>query len=621
MAHSKRGNMGNSKCRTIWLGTAGFAAVSFAFAMPLIAGRAPTSLLPPGFGSEPAESPAPSPSSAPSPTGTTPSRTGAAVKPGLQLDLANLSGPPAVSETLGNAQEAVSEEELAEQQQKYDLPAGSSRSLARIGPLTPETGGLAADSFGSTNGRFLTILMQKAHAPIVSRWASILLRRTLLSATNTPADVNGADWAAERAWLLVRMGEADSARMMVQSVDARNYTPRLGAVAMQAYLASADPVGLCGIYQGAENASKSPSWTMAEAICASFSAEQGKASAILNAAQRRGTVRSIDYRLTEKVVGAGTNARRSVKIEWDDVERLTAWRFGLATAVNVDVPDVLMGGVGTHVWAWQARAPMLSTAIRLKGAEQAARLGVFSSAALVDVYSQLSGSDGMPEDFQPRADDLRKAYGTADADDRLNAMRELWNKRPRRDLLPYLLVARAAATVPVSSDVSGEDAANLIAAMLTAGYDTSAERWAGARDMLADSSGADAWALLAVGAPRPVVQANANRVRDYLETGARGRLLLAGLAGLERLRREDITAITQDAQISFAPRTRWELAIEAAANRRERGTVVLLSAIGMQVSDWSRMPAQHLYHIVSALRRVGLDSEARMIAAEAVMRS
>jgi hypothetical protein len=33
------------------------------------------------------------------------------------------------------------------------------------------------------------------------------------------------------------------------------------------------------------------------------------------------------------------------------------------------------------------------------------------------------------------------------------------------------------------------------------------------------------------------------------------------------------------------------------------------------------MPPEHLYHIVWALHRVGLDPEARMIAAEAIMRS
>ena len=40
----------------------------------------------------------------------------------------------------------------------------------------------------------------------------------------------------------------------------------------------------------------------------------------------------------------------------------------------------------------------------------------------------------------------------------------------------------------------------------------------------------------------------------------------------------------------------------------------------MQGSGWDKMTARHLYHIVRALDRVGLDAEARMIAAEAVAR-
>ena len=40
----------------------------------------------------------------------------------------------------------------------------------------------------------------------------------------------------------------------------------------------------------------------------------------------------------------------------------------------------------------------------------------------------------------------------------------------------------------------------------------------------------------------------------------------------------------------------------------------------MQGDSWAKMTPLHLYHIVSALNRVGLDAEARMIAAEAVAR-
>ena len=41
----------------------------------------------------------------------------------------------------------------------------------------------------------------------------------------------------------------------------------------------------------------------------------------------------------------------------------------------------------------------------------------------------------------------------------------------------------------------------------------------------------------------------------------------------------------------------------------------------MQGSSWEQMTGRQLYHIVSALNRVGMSAEARMIAAEAVARA
>ena len=47
---------------------------------------------------------------------------------------------------------------------------------------------------------------------------------------------------------------------------------------------------------------------------------------------------------------------------------------------------------------------------------------------------------------------------------------------------------------------------------------------------------------------------------------------------------------------------------------------MLLAAIGMQTPQWRGVPPAMLYRIVSALRAVGLEGEARMIAAEALAR-
>ena len=59
----------------------------------------------------------------------------------------------------------------------------------------------------------------------------------------------------------------------------------------------------------------------------------------------------------------------------------------------------------------------------------------------------------------------------------------------------------------------------------------------------------------------------------------------------------------------------------AAAAAGNDGLVTLLVGLGMQGNDWSAMTPRQLYHVVAALRTVGRQAEARMIAAEAVSRA
>lgn len=604
-------------------GNAKWALGSFALALalPVVAQQAPESLLPPGFGDAP-EAPAAPPPVRPAQNAPVTIRPPAATP---MVQPLNPATPPDLSlvQAAQNAADAeLTPEEIAAQKAKYDLPDTARRSLDRIGSLTPRTRGMEPDAFGAQSGRYLAALMQETHAPIVSRWASILLRRALLSAIDTPRDIDGADWAAERAWLLLRMGEADNARLMVQGVDADRYSPRLYAIAMQTYLATADPAGLCPLSAGALRFSKEPGWDMTRAICPALSGDQGTSSGALNQAQRRGTVRGVDYRLAEKVVGTGFNARRSVKIEWDGVDRLTAWRFGLATALNVEIPDALYGTVGPHVRAWEARAPALTAVKRRPGVDIAARLGVFSSAALVSFYGQMGTDGDAPADVAGRIDSLRTAYAGSTVGDRIGAMRTWWQDGAKPDYLGLIATARAAAALPVAQ-ADAQDAANLVAAMLTAGYDRNAARWARAFGQMDGAGASQFWALLAVGAPSPVVEINASRVSTYVgDAGAeKGRMLIAALGGLSRLSAEDATSLARDNGFALDASSRWARAIGAAAERGEKGTVALLAAVGMQGNDWSRLPAGHLYHVVAALHRVGLDPEARMIAAEAISRA
>jgi hypothetical protein len=563
-------------------------------------------LLPPGFGDTPATTPTPTPTSQGNPTSLLPPGT---ITPDV---------PPPDEELAG---EGTEEEE---KEPPIELPDAARRPIDAMGPLTDDNGGLGETAFARANGTFVARLMRRIDAPVASRWGSILLRRALLTRVTTPADVDPADWIAERAWLLLRMGEADAARMLVESVDTDQLNPKLIVVAQQMALATADPAGMCRLTAGAAGFTKEKSWDYARAICASLSGEGAISSALLD--QARGNARrGIDFLLAEKVIGAGANTRRAAMIEWADVDELTTWRFGLASAVGLAIPDNLYATVGPEVQAWRARAPMFSAQDRLAAAGVAATLGVFSNAALVDLYSQVADSEGDVGRDTPAAQ-LRAAYVGDDDAARMSAIRALWEgaeEKPGGRYAFQILTARAAARIKPSDSLSS-DYASLIASMLSAGLDIQAAHWASLIE--AEGKADDAWALLAVGAPRKVVTITPDQVEDYDSSlGSDGkyktRLLIAALGGLGRLTPQQVTQLAEDFEFPIATQNRYTRVLDRAAARGEAGTVAVLAAAGMQTRGWKNVPPFHLYRIIAALRRTGNEAAARMIAAEALSRA
>ncbi|PTQ11634.1 hypothetical protein CLG96_09470 [Sphingomonas oleivorans] len=588
---------------------AGAAAIG----IPAFGQEAPESLLPPGFG-EPAPPPPPA---QPAPTAPAPARPAPPVAPAPTLDpLATL-----LSEAI-----APEEEEAEEPLEPLELPDWARRSMDYVGAFD----GYGPTAFGAADGRFLSILMRRLDTPIASRWAEIMLRRALLTRVPTPRRVQPADWVAERANLLLRLGEADGARMLVQGVDVDRFSPRLRVVAIRAALATADPAGLCPLSDGGETVGDRPVWPLIRAMCAALSGETAVASTLIGRAARTGGGRrEIDHLLAEKVVGAGSNSRRAVQLEWDPVDRLTDWRFGLASAVGVPVPDRLMAGAGPHFQAWRARAPMLPLAARLEAARIAAALGVFSSAALVDIYGAQMDETG-EFDTQSPAGRLRQAYVGDDQAIRMTALRSLWDEAAngaggeRDRYAASILTARAAARITPDAALE-EDAPALIASMLSAGLDWQAERWARIVDRADGTTGDRAWALLATGATRPVVDLSGGRVDRFARRAGeegpyRTQMLIAALGGLGRLSNADLTRLAEEHGVPIGRRTIWTRALDQAVSRGQPATVALLAAVAMQTPRWQGVPPGDFYRLIGALRHVGLEGEARMIAAEAMAR-
>jgi len=585
--------------KRIAIALAGVAGL--ALSLPAIGQHAPESLLPPGFGEA---QPTPDPGS-PAPASLLPPGT-------------------LPTEEVSTGDELATDEAEEEKEPPLELPDAARRPIDIVGPLTDENGGLGDGAFARVNGQFLSRLMRRIDAPIASRWASILLRRALLTRVQTPAEVGATDWIAERAWLLLRMGEADAARMLVESVDTDRLSPKLIVVAQQVALATADPSALCRLTDGAAQFSKDKSWDYARAICASLAGEGAVSSSLLDHA-RGNARRGIDFLLAEKVIGAGANTRRAAMIEWADADRLTTWRFGLASAVGLAIPDNLYATVGPNVQAWRARAPMFHAEDRVGAATIAATMGVFSNAALVDLYGEMADREGDVGRDAPTAL-LRAAYIGDDDEARMTAIRDLWSKgedKPGGVYGAQILTARAAARLKPSDSFSS-DYGKLIASMLSAGFDIQAQRWASLVE--AEGSADDAWALLAVGAPSRVVGISASKVENYAsgvgsDNAYKARLLIAALGGLGRLTPGELAQLGEDYELPLNTQNRYTRILDRAAARGEEGTVAVLAAAGMQTVAWKYVPPVYLYHIIAALKRTGNEPVARMIAAEAISRA
>lgn len=379
--------------RLALLATGAVLALSSVWA---IAQDSPESLLPPGFDRprgntppRPAASPAARPAGGgaasvsvpvvqPLPGASTGSGTSSvAVPAGFKL--------PSLKEIEGMTPDEL--DEMLGLKPKFDMPAAARRSLRQLGVIGVEEGGFASGSLVRQNPALVKAALDGNKGPLVSRWGHILLRRALASRLDAPNGMNPADFAASRAALLLRMGEGEAARALVQDVDAGNFTPALTQAAVDAYAFTADVTGVCPVVMVQGGARKDADWRVLRGICAAFQGDGAAGMAQLDRLQNEGAWPKVDILLAQKYAGAAGKARRAVKIEWDGVSDMTPWRYALAIAVGLELPPALMKGAAPRYSYAAATAPMLGLSTRAASADRAAGAGILSSAAMVDLYA------------------------------------------------------------------------------------------------------------------------------------------------------------------------------------------------------------------------------------------
>jgi len=609
---------------------------------------APESLLPPSFRT-PAPSPTPTPTAAPTPApapAATPrpvSRVTPGATPGAAPTPVPTSAPiiqplpnvgaavePLPSELAGRRLPSLSELEQMDEDElnqlfgltpSADIPPGARRALSRVGVIGSGEGGLPSGSLAGQPAALVRAALAGMRGPVVSRWGHILLRRALASRLDAPQGMDPVTFATLRASVLNRIGEGAAARALVQDIDSANYTPALAGVALDAYLMTGDILGICPVVELQATLRDDAEWNMIRSICDAHTGEAREADRQLSRTLSRGQAPRIDVLLAQRYAGAAGEGRRAVTIEWDGVDELTPWRHAFARALGVEVPQGLLDRGGARYAIADVLIPAVPLQQRVAAADRAAARGVISSEAMVDLYSQLWADGGVAAGEKESAVTLREAYVAANAAARLDAMRELWGAGDNGGSYGrQVLTAYAAARLPVSEPLA-EEAPRIVSSMLAAGLDRNAMRWAGVVP-----NGGLAWALLALAEPGNAGEVSGGALDTFIDdddsAGRRkSRFLVAGLAGLGRLDEGAAESRVRALGVNLTRESAWSRRIDLAGELGNPTLVALLAGLGMQGESWERMTARHLFHIVRALSRVGLEAEARMIAAEAVARA
>ena len=613
----------------------------------VLAQNRPESILPPGF-DDPAPAPAPSPAPRPAPAPTPRPAPGATPAPSAPPTQSNpvvqpipggggsssgSSGSSGSSSTPAPAAsaseldrlpsiqelEAMSPDELDELlglKPRYDIPPAARRAVEQVGLIAPSEGGLPTGSLANQPARLVAAVLGGIRQQTVSRWGHILLRRALASRMDAPAGMDPVAFARLRIQALNAIGEYRVARALAQDVDTDNWDEAFTAAAETAYLGSTDVLGACPVIRRGRGGDE-PQDVLWRSVCNSFAGEASRSRDELRRAVNRGIAPEIDVRLAQRYAGAAGQGR-AVNTEWDGVEELNPWRYALALELGEEVPEGLLDGASPYYARVAATSPALPLPQRVAGAQVAAAEGILSADAMVDLYSQIYALGGVDGPDGTAASLLRTAYTANAPADRLAALRSLWGERAG-DYARLVLTAYAAARMDVADEFA-QDAPTLIAAMLTAGLDRDAMRWA---EVV--SNGSAAWGLLAVAQPNREDQIGSGPVDSYVDDDQsaqqrKSQFLVAGLAGLGRISDGTRDDFADRLGINLTGQTRWTRAIGQAAAVDNAALVALLAGLGMQGTGWDEMTPRHLYRIVQALNEVGLEAEARMIAAEAVAR-
>ena len=449
--------------------------------------RRPESLLPPGFG-DPQTLPPPE-RATPAPRPPRPTET---VRPTPETSAPGNAGTEAVAGSENVVETATADAEAAPVDSSrlprpsnyFTVPQGLQRPTDLVGPLLPGNFGLAPDAFGDSQRRSCcapccggpTRLCPRAgRRSCCAAPCSRICRRRSACCRSTGS--------AERAALLLKMGEADAARMLVQAVDVEQYTPRMIEAASETALATADPAALCPLVAPARTMSQDQVWLLADGDVRRARGRGGPRRRADRPAARaqRAAASTCSWPRRWSAPARRRGARRNCAGTGSGRSRpgASAWPARPASTIPANLDELRPGPASRP--GWPARRWCRSNSA-LAAASTAASLGrLLLSQPGRDVQPAARPDRSGGSGGHGRRDGCAPPGSARIRRRRLEAMRALWTEQRGR--------GRAAGTSDPDRRRGGADPGHgrlcggrppiCIASMLSAGLDSEAARWGG----------------------------------------------------------------------------------------------------------------------------------------------
>lgn len=513
-----------------------------------------------------------------------------------------------------------------------------------VGLLSLEDGGFGSDMWRGSDRAFIEALVPRLPVQTLSPFMQDITRRLLLSEARVPAGTPVApSLLGLRVERLSASGQTDLVRDLLRLAPSRLEDAALARAEVDSMLLSGNHAGACTNIEALLSDSDDPYWLKGLTFCKALNGENAAVQLGVSLLREQGGSGDDSFfELVTSLVGDSKN-------ELSTLIDPSPLHMAMLRTARLDVPNDAVPGARPAILRSIATSPNAPLATRLLAAERAEAAGALLPDALAAIYESieippedlLAWQTLAAEDAGPWVNALlyQVALTETSADARAHVLTTAISRA--RAAGGFNTVARVMHDISSAIDPTPSlawAAPDIGRALLAAGDTSSARQWFDMMHQKAldhDANAAlafqDFWPLIQLMDVEGALGWNPDALREWWE----GEKSLAGDKADERAA---IVFTLMDAVGYEVPESLWQelmrapltvtaylpsvqlwRALETASLDFRIGETVLLSLLALGEVGPAGANLTTLHSVVSALRRVGLEADARSLALESAL--